>query len=89
MTGSDISKTLKMIYEAVFSPSPNDEMKYRNLLRFCQAWFFITRYDVMDGGKQHDKLFLYYHPIQILCYSPILFLKENLFDGVSFTDAQN
>jgi hypothetical protein len=26
MTGSDISKVLKMIYEALFSPSPNDEL---------------------------------------------------------------
>jgi hypothetical protein len=26
MNGSDISKILKMIYESLFSPSPNDEL---------------------------------------------------------------
>ena len=43
MIGSDISKVLKMIYEALFSPSPNDELyKPSALLPGMILYYLVT-----------------------------------------------
>ncbi len=43
MTGSDISKVLKMIYEALFSPSPNDELHKPSAIFPGMIFYYLVK----------------------------------------------
>ena len=49
MTGSDIPKVLKMVYEALFSPSPKDELYKPSEILPGMAFYYLVTIIVVIG----------------------------------------